>query len=139
MPTPMLAPSVGVRCSATVTPSPLDADPDELGVGLGDGVPLPDALGVGSTVGPGDGVAVDGEGRPTDGATVTSTTRGERPPETPATGADGVGFDPTDGVGPGAAGDDDTTGGAAPNTGCPPLLSTSALYASSAAPRPATA
>ncbi len=135
MPTPMLAPSVGVRCSATVTPSPLDADPDELGVGLGDGVPLPDALGVGSTVGPGD----EAGGRPTDGVTATSTTRGERPPETPATGADGVGFDPTDGVGPGTAGDDDTTGGAAPSTEWPPLLSISALYASNAAPSPATA
>ena len=99
MPTPMLAPSVGVRCNATVTPSPVDALPDELGVGLGDGVPLPDAdaLGVGSTVGPDD--EVDGEGRPTDGDTVTSTTRGERPPETPATGTDGVGFARDDGDG----------------------------------------
>lgn len=121
---------MGVSFTTTVTPWPAAA---WLGVtdGLGDGIVLPDALGVGSTVGPDDEVA--GDGRPSGGVTPTSTTRGEGAP--PAPTAPELGDDAD---GPGTIGDDETTGGDAAGT-WPPLDSANALYARNAAPRPATA
>jgi hypothetical protein len=71
--------------------------------GLCDGPLLPDALGVGSTVGPGDEAAADG--RPSGGGTATNTTRGDGEPPTPAT--PGLGDDD----GPDVTGADDTTKG----------------------------
>lgn len=98
--------------------------------GLGDGAPLPDALGVGSTVGPGDEETV-GSGRPTVGVAPTSTMRGDGAPCTPTAPV----LD-DDADGPGAAGDDEVTGGGAA-TEAPPALNANALYARNATPSPA--
>lgn len=111
-PTPMLTPMLGVGVSPATTVRP--TAPDVLGPGDGeteglcDGALLPDALGVGSTVGPGDEDA-DG-GSPTVGVTATSTILGDGPPCTPTApglgDADEDADGPGDGVVPGSAGDD---------------------------------
>lgn len=107
--------------------------------GLGDGVLLPDAvaLGVGSTVGPGDDTPGDG-GRPTVGVVPTSSTRGVGAPCTPtAAGFEAVTDGDADADGAGAAGPVvvDTTGGAPAEEGS----AGTTVEATTASDRPAAA
>lgn len=91
--TPTEASGLGARCNAAVTPCVAVGVP-ALGDGEADeerdGATLPDADGVGSTVGPGGEDAPD-DGRPVDGVVPTSTTRTDGTPCTGATPGDGEG------------------------------------------------
>ena len=123
----------GTRRSTTVTPT---VPAVLLEVGEGDPLPDADALGVGSTVGPGGDVTGDG-GRPTDGVVPTSTIRGVGAACTPTAPALG---DEAEGLGEGAATEGPTVtvttgpGDWAPTAGAPSWTSTSAAIGSESPP-----